>query len=123
MSFSRFVQKPSIKKVAQMPVPVMITVLIFSCMFIVFTIESLGLSNRAKNIEMREVPIENSLLARIEKVRDGNHSGNANELISAQRFQFKASIDKQEVHNKMLYESVMGGEVYVDRDIEEFFDL
>jgi hypothetical protein len=124
MSLLKFARKPSLKKVAQMPTPVIITVLILTCMLIVFTIESLGLSNRSKNVELRELKIENSkklfnlaILQKIEKTRESTSLLSQEELIGLPKFQFKAIFDKQEFHNKILYESVMFNSE------EEFFDI
>jgi hypothetical protein len=116
MSFSKFVRKPSFKIVAQMPIPILITFLIITCMFVVFTMESLGLSNRIKNIELRETPFDKSILTKLNKAREGTQMIDNDDLVNVQRVYVKSLIDKQEIHFKMLYESVYDSE-------DEFYDF
>jgi hypothetical protein len=63
MTLMKFAKKPNFTNAAKMPTPVVVTILILICMVIIFTIESVGLSNRTKNIEMREVNIERCKLS------------------------------------------------------------
>ena len=61
MSFKRFIKKPNIKNIQNMPSPVILTILILVCMLIVFSIESVGLSNREKNLQLRDTIIDASI--------------------------------------------------------------
>jgi hypothetical protein len=127
MSFSKFVKKPSFKNAALMSTPMMVTCFIVACMFVVFTMESLGLSNRIKNIELREVSIDKckeifltilAILMKLERIRGDEHN---DELVSPQFNTARTFIDKQEIHFKMLYESAV---LYTQTDqSEEFFDI
>jgi hypothetical protein len=124
MSLSRFVKKPTFKNAAQMSTPMIVTAFVLICMLVIFTIETLGLSNRAKVIELREAStnIDKSVLMKMEKLRDA----------ASEDFTLTQTIhvlnhlhaqDKQEIHNRMLIDSVMFEMPTGEESDEMFFDL
>jgi hypothetical protein len=69
MSFIKFVKKPNLKNVSNMSTPLILTTLILVSLIVIYTIESIGLSNRQRNIELRQSLVDSNILVKVAKAR------------------------------------------------------
>ncbi len=58
MGIKKIVKFPSIRYIANLPSPFALIILVFSFMIFIFTLETLGLSNREVNLKYRETLID-----------------------------------------------------------------
>ncbi len=69
MSLIRFVKKPNYKNYTNMSTPAILTTLILVSLIVIYTIESIGLSNRQRNIELRQSLVDSNILNKVAKAR------------------------------------------------------
>jgi hypothetical protein len=69
MSFIRFVKKPNLKNVSNMNTPAILATLLLISIIFIYTIELIGLSNRQRNIELRQSIIDSNVLTKVSKLK------------------------------------------------------
>ena len=69
MSLIKFVKKPNYKNYTNMSTPAILTTLILVSLIVIYTIETIGLSNRQRNIELRQSVVDSNILNKVAKAR------------------------------------------------------
>ncbi len=60
MSIKNHIKMPTIRYIGSLPIPLYLLILVFVCMFFIFTFENLGIANRESNLIHRETLIDSS---------------------------------------------------------------
>lgn len=104
MSAIRRIFKPKIKSPSLWSAPAIISAFLFICMIVIFSVESLGLANREKNLEFRRTSLQILAESKVEDKRTGESIINLDNEIKTQ-----VKLDKEqrsEIIAQMLMDAV-----------------
>jgi hypothetical protein len=82
MSFIKFVKKPNLKNASNVPAPAILTVIILVSIIVIYTMESIGLSNRQRNIELRQSVVDSNILVKVTKTKTQDLSEEKPRIVS-----------------------------------------